>query len=52
MIEMVELANILNNATPKSLILLDEIGRAQALMTDTALQKPWLNSSIIWTDWV
>ncbi|MCD4815919.1 MAG: DNA mismatch repair protein MutS, partial [Methanosarcinales archaeon] len=27
MIEMVELANILNNATPKSLILLDEIGR-------------------------
>src|SRR4030065_2897278 len=27
MIEMVELANILNNATSKSLILLDEIGR-------------------------
>ncbi|NJD75939.1 MAG: DNA mismatch repair protein MutS [Candidatus Methanoperedens sp.] len=27
MIEMVELANILNNATPRSLILLDEIGR-------------------------
>jgi DNA mismatch repair protein MutS len=27
MVEMVELANILNNATPKSLILLDEIGR-------------------------
>ncbi|HEY9204857.1 MAG TPA: DNA mismatch repair protein MutS [Candidatus Methanoperedens sp.] len=27
MIEMVELANILNNATPKSLVLLDEIGR-------------------------
>ncbi len=27
MIEMVELANILNNATPRSLVLLDEIGR-------------------------
>ncbi len=27
MIEMVELANILNNTTPRSLILLDEIGR-------------------------
>jgi len=27
MVEMVELANILNNATPKSLVLLDEIGR-------------------------
>ena len=27
MVEMTELANILNNATPKSLILLDEIGR-------------------------
>jgi DNA mismatch repair protein MutS len=27
MVEMTEVANILNNATPKSLILLDEIGR-------------------------
>ncbi|KXS44762.1 MAG: DNA mismatch repair protein [Methanolobus sp. T82-4] len=27
MVEMVELANILNNATPKSLVLLDEVGR-------------------------
>lgn len=27
MVEMVEVANILNNATPKSLIVLDEVGR-------------------------
>src|SRR5207245_1177811 len=28
MVEMTEAANILNNATPKSLVILDEIGRA------------------------
>ena len=27
MVEMVEVANILNNATPKSLVILDEVGR-------------------------
>ena len=27
MVEMLESANILNNATPRSLVLLDEIGR-------------------------
>jgi DNA mismatch repair protein MutS len=27
MVEMVEMANILNNATPRSLLILDEIGR-------------------------